>query len=250
MHKRSLIGIAGAVIAVAVLLGVMVWQGVALGSANAAFAQGAATATPAAQAPTGQGNHSTSGRPDWSAYVDAFWSALAKQFGLSTTDTKTKVTAAEKDVIEQMVTDGKLTRAQADQMEQGLSTSTPFVPFLRGGKGGRVGGPHGDFLNNTATLEAVAAALNMKPADLIAQLQAGKTLADIATAQNVDQAKVKQAIIDATKAQIQKEVQDGIITQAQADQQLANLTPEKIDLTQIRGFGGWGHGPRGGGNNP
>ena len=55
----------------------------------------------------------------------------------------------------------------------------------------------------------------------------------------MDQATVKQAIINAAKAQIQREVQDGILTQAQADSMTANLTPDKIDLTHTFGRWGW-----------
>ena len=49
------------------------------------------------------------------------------------------------------------------------------------------------FLSNTLLNDA----LNLKLADLTSQLRGGKTLADIGKAQHVDQAKVKQAIIDA-----------------------------------------------------
>ncbi len=108
------------------------------------------------------------------------------------------------------------------------------------GRGFGNGGFYGGFGfggGSTAQLEAVAKALNMNPSDLVSQLYAGKTLADVATAQKVDQNTVKQAIINTRSAEIDREVTDGLLTQAQANGLKANWTPDKIDLTRIRFFG-------------
>lgn len=249
MARGKIVGLGVALMLAGAAFGFVLWQGANQGGASVAFAQGGSTATPTAP---------TSGTPPaqgaWADMASAFWNALATKLGLTADNLKSDVVAAEKDVIEKAVTDGKLTRAQADQLEQRLSTDTPLVPFfggLHGGLEGRGrGGPGfvGRHLGGLNTLEAIATVLNLKPADLNAQLASGKTLADIAKAQNVDEAKVKQAIIDADKPQIQREVQDGLITQAQADQRLANLTPDKIDLTQMPRDGrpqGGPFGPRG-----
>ncbi len=255
-NKSRWLGLGVGVLLIVAAFGLVFWQEQGLHYSGVALAQGASTATPVApqKAPGGQNNQT---QPN--AYVDAFWNALAGKLGISVDDLKSKTIASEKDVIEQMVKDGKLTRAQADKLEQSLNTNQPFVPFFGKrpfpgypgqfpngkpgngprGNGGRFGfGPYFN-LDRVAELEAVAQALNMKPADLQAQIKSGKTLADIATAQNVDQAKVKQAIIDATKTEIQREVTDGLLTQAQADSILSNLTPDKIDLTRMP-FGRWG----------
>lgn len=238
MSKGRLVGLGVALMLAGTAFSFVLAQGTTTGGANVALAQGGTTPTPTAPqtAPPAQGT--------WADMANAFWTALASKLGISADTLKSDVVAAEKDVIEQAVTSGKLTRAQADELEQRLSTSTPLVPFF-GGMHGGPGGPdrggvglHGGSLGGVNTLEAVATALNMKPADLSAQLQSGKTLADIAKAQNVDQAKVKQAIIDAAKAEIQREVQDGLITQAQADQRLSGLTADQIDLTRMPWLGG------------
>ncbi len=242
------------------------WQEQGLKNSGVALAQTAPTATPAPKQV--QPNGPTPQQAQKNQYSDAFWTALAKQLNTTVDDLKTKVVAAEKDVIEQMVTDGKITRAQADQMEQNLNTNQPFgfgrgVPF-GGGRGNRGVGPYGQRpngqtpngngrpfgfgpgfdMNSTAMIEALSKVLNMQSSDLVSQLRSGKTLADLATTQKVDQATVKQAIIDTRKAEIQREVTDGLLTQAQADQMIANLTPDKIDLTKVffgRGVGRWGH---------
>jgi membrane-bound lytic murein transglycosylase B len=245
MTKSRWIGLAFGVLLILAASALVLWQGVTYTNAGTALAQTAPTATPAPQgkSPAAQGTAND--------LVTAFWNALASKLGISVDTLKSAFADAEKAAIEQAVKDGKLTRAQADKMEQRLNANTPngFAPFFRGLRGGiGKGGPGKGFgfgfrggpLGGVSTLEAVANVLNLKPADLTTQLRSGKTLADIAKAQNVDEAKVKQAIIDAAKAQIQQEVQDGVLTQAQADQILSRLTPDKIDLTRTRGFGVWG----------
>lgn len=190
-----------------------------------------------------------------SEMLNAFWSSLASRLGLSVDDLKAKVVEAQKKAIAQAVTAGTLTRAQADEIEQRMGTDPQAVPFLhefRGGPGGHgngapangVVGIRSGIPGSLDMLAAVATALNLKPADLSAQLQSGKTLAEITKAQNVVEATVKQAIVDAAKAQIQRELEYGVITQAQADQRLSILTVDRIDLTHLQGFGSLGRGPQ------
>ncbi len=253
MTKSRLLGLGIGVVLIVAALGLAVFQGAPLmNTAASALAQAPSTPTPTAP------NSTPNQKPAQGTFADiatAFWNALASKLGISTDTLKSDVTDAQQAAIEQAVKDGKLTRAQADRMEQNLNSNAPFAPFGFGFGRGFRGGPKngnppvtprgtapfpfvGGFLANASELEAVANALNMKPADLTAQIKSGKTLADIATAQKVDQATVKQAIIDAVKAQLQREVQDGIITQAQADQVMTNLTPDKIDLTRLPFRGG------------
>jgi hypothetical protein len=84
----------------------------------------------------------------------------------------------------------------------------------------------------TDTLEAVANALGMKPADVTSALRSGKALTDLAKQQNVDEAKVKAAIADAEKAALDRAVKDGFITKERADALKAKIDPSKIDLNR------------------
>ncbi len=255
-NKARFIGLGIGVLLIAAALGVVLLQGPGLTTAGTALAQSAPTATPKAPAQQGGQNPSAPAKSNLSTYVDAFWAALAKRLGISVDTAKSQVTASEKDVIEQMVKDGKLTRAQADRIEQNLNNNGGAGGlFLRGfpGRGvpggrfgqtgpGQNGGKWFGFWGSTAELEAVARVLKLDPSALTSQLKSGKTLADIATAQNVDQAAVKQAIIDTAKAEIQRQVQDGVLTQAQANTMSANLTLDKIDLTRMPFRGGFFRG--------
>ena len=91
---------------------------------------------------------------------------------------------------------------------------------------------HGMFGGSLEQLEAVAQVLKLDGKALIEQMAQGKTLAEIAKAQNVDEAAVKQAIIDARTAQIDQLLKYGLISQVQAEQMKAQLTPDKIDLSR------------------
>ena len=241
MTKARWIGLAAGIVLVLALFGVVVWQGGTLSTtAGTAFAQ-APTTTPTAK----NGN--------LGQWMDAFWQAFAKRLGISVDDAKSKAQGAEKDVIDQMVKDGKLTQAQADKLKQAIDSGQGIVPFfghgrldpgtLPNGKGRGPGNgqPFGGMMFRalgTDELEAVAKVVKLTPADLQAQFKAGKTLADVAKAQGVTEDAVKQSIIDTAKARYDRLVADGLMTKDQADKAKANLDPAKIDLTKIPFRGG------------
>ncbi len=236
--KLRIVAVMAGVMVVLGVLGGMAWQGVSLLNGGVAFAQGP-TVTPT----TGT---STTGAPqppaDVLAAAESFWKNLASQLGIQENDLKSKAVAAEKAVIDQAVADGNLTADQATQLKAQLDQNGPSAPEIlgrhggRGGPGGK-GGPGGPGGHGQGAgldeIEAVAKVLNLKPADMLTQIQSGKTVADLAKSQNVSETTVKQAYIDAVKAHLAREVQDGLLTQAQADQQTTNLTLDKVDLTQL-----------------
>ena len=166
-----------------------------------------------------------------------FLQALANKFGVSVPTLQQNFADARKDALNQAVKQGLITQAQADKMLQRLQNAPATAPFnFRSGakfgfqKGLARGAVRG-FLGPDV-LEQVASSLNMKPADVTAALKAGKTLADLAKQQQVDEIKVKTAIVNAEKAALDRAVKDGLVTQAAADKRKANLDPNKIDLTK------------------
>ena len=166
-----------------------------------------------------------------------FLQALANKFGVSVPTLQQNFADARKDALNQAVKQGLITQAQADKMLQRLQNAPATAPFnFRSGakfgfqKGLAKGAVRG-FLGPDV-LEQVASSLNMKPADVTAALKAGKTLADLAKQQQVDEIKVKTAIVNAEKAALDRAVKDGLVTQAAADKRKANLDPNKIDLTK------------------
>jgi hypothetical protein len=261
MTRSRWIGLSIGLVLILAAFGVVAWQSRTLtvsAGQNVALAQGAATATPTAspQTPNAAPTVTTS------AIGDAFWTALAAKLGVSVDTLKADALQVRKDMLDQAVKDGRITQAQADQLKNQLDANKLIAPIYIGpGVKGQPGpgfrgrgygqppapglrgpafrGPGFGFGFGSAELEAVGKAVNLSPSDLVTQLRGGKTLADIAKAQNVDQATVKQAIIAARKAEIDREVADGLITRAQATALESSLTPDNIDLTRMPFFFGF-----------
>ncbi|MBF8265559.1 MAG: hypothetical protein HW384_1423 [Dehalococcoidia bacterium] len=86
---------------------------------------------------------------------------------------------------------------------------------------------------DSATLNRVATALGITPAELTTQLQSGKTLAQVSKDKNVATDKVVEAILAPYKDQLQLRVKYGYITQAQADLSLTTAKQQsEITLNQ------------------
>jgi len=101
---------------------------------------------------------------------------------------------------------------------------TPGAPY-----GWHGGGPGFGFWGGgpSVVFDAAAEALGLTPEQLFSELRAGNSLADIAEAQGVDLQAVYDAMnatrVEAMKTAIQQAVEDGRLTQAQADWILQGL---------------------------
>ena len=273
MTTTRWIGIGAGILLMLTALGLVVWQGANSTNINGvAFAQADTTATaqPAAtatvQASQGITPTQTTTAPNATASTsnigDAFWAILAGKLGVNVDDLKSKAVDSRKEMIDQAVKDGRTTQSEADSIKGKLDANGLIAPIYLGrgangttpsqtpnqfpGRFGR-GGPFfgmrgGGFYPGIGLdgLDSVAKSLNLSSADLVKQLRDGKTLADIAKAQNVDEATVKQAIITARNAQLDREVQLGILTQDQADALKKLITVDNIDLS--RKYFGFGFG--------
>jgi hypothetical protein len=117
------------------------------------------------------------------------------------------------------------------------------------GRGGnQCGGLMGHWGDSTNSLVAVAAdVLGMEQADLVAELQADKAIAQVAQERGVDPQTIVDAFI-AIRAEILAEaVANGCITQEQADLMLAHLAEEAAARVYEPFSPGGGHGQGGGG---
>ena len=166
--------------------------------------------------------------------------AKAKNIDLSVISSA--LLADEKTRVAQAVTDGKLTQAQADtrlaaapaRITMMLNSTQPQGGFGdHGGKGG-------------ASLAVAAKALGIDEATLKTELQAGKTIADVAKAKNIDPSVVSSALLADEKTRVAQAVTDGKLTQAQADTRLATAQTRITDMLNGKlPVGGPGkHGPK------
>ena len=126
-----------------------------------------------------------------------------------------------KTALDALVADGTITQAQEDAILAGLKAQLPTLgdgkfpgPGGMGGPGmGRGGRGHGGFGEpgfggRGAGLDAAATALGITTDELKTELQAGKTIADVATEKGVDVQTVIDAIVAAETANITERVTD------------------------------------------
>ena len=185
--------------------------------------------------------------PPTNALEQTFWQSLANRLGVTIDRLTQAVKDAAKDTIASALQGGSITQQQADALNQRADQWQPGQGLPLGGKGGRGhGGGERGGVGGPESLDAAAQALGMTSADLMAQLQSGKTLADIAQAKGVSQDAVKQAIVAAKKAEIDAAVTAGRLTADQAAQMKTQIDQQAISLdlnNLLRGHGFEG-GPR------
>ncbi len=169
-------------------------------------------------------------------YAQVFLDKLAGILHLTPTQTQDALKQAEKQTVDQMLADGRITKAQADAMKARIDAGQGLGPA--GGFGFKPGGFGADRTVmrdlRTAEMNAVASALHMSTSDLKSALRSGKSLSDLETQQGVSDSAVKSAVHNAAKGVLDKAVKAGTVTQAQEDAVLA-----RIDA------GGFGFGHKG-----
>ncbi len=138
-----------------------------------------------------------------------------------------------KQALAGLVTDGTLTQAQADSVASTLAEAAP----PHGGHGwGR--GHHG------RGLSVAAEALGLSVGELRAAAREGKTLAEVAAEQGVEQDVLVDALVAAAQERLATAVETGRLTQEQADARAADLeTRISESLDEVHRPGG--HRPRG-----
>jgi uncharacterized protein YaiL (DUF2058 family) len=170
---------------------------------------------------------------------------VANQLGVTPQRLTNAFKTAMKNRIEQAVKDGRLTQAEGNRLKAEVDRQS--VPML--GPGFRHGGP-GHFHREHHGLEAAAKYLGLTEAALRTQLESGKTLAQVAR----DRDKTIDGLVDALmvekRTRIQQEVEDGRLTQAQANEFLEGLEARVTDKVNGRFAPRFGHGFRRGGEMP
>ena len=176
------------------------------------------------------------------AYENIFLDAFAKRLGVTVDAIKNAYAGALGDTLNQAVQDGKITQNQADQIQnkyQNMQNKAAlpgfFLPFERGlGRFERRGAGRFGFGVREFGVASFAKALNMPEADLISELKSGKTIADIAAEKNINLDQVKTSVLNDIKARLDQAVQNGNLTQNQADniyQQASNRIDNLMNQT-------------------
>jgi len=158
--------------------------------------------------------------------------------------------AAEQDRLDALVTDGRLTQEQADALSADLEERVtdlvngdlaPF-PLLGPGFGpGEIGWPGhvrlpgligdlGPWGLVDGPIEVAADTIGIDASALLARLAEGSTIAEVAQAHDVSVAEVVDAIVASMRARLDAAVENGWMTQDEADEISEDLQERVTDL--------------------
>jgi hypothetical protein len=172
-----------------------------------------------------------------SASPSAFLDAVAKHLGISSDELRDATKAAAIDQVNAALAEGQITKEQADELKSEIEAGEwppffgppplrEFPPFfgppLRRGFDDHFRGP-GDHLS------AAADYLGLTFDELLDRLD-GKSLADVARAEDKSVDGLEQAIVDAAKKDLDEAVAEGDLTQEEADAMLERLRAGIDDL--------------------
>ncbi|MCA1656969.1 MAG: hypothetical protein LC713_04565 [Actinobacteria bacterium] len=149
----------------------------------------------------------------------------AKRLDVTPDKLRDALAAAEDDQLDHAVMDGKLTQHQADAINDRRRQSGRVL----GGPGGLRGlhrgcGRRGGRAHfGGAVFPSLAGALGISNAQLRSQLRDGKSIADIAKAQNKLLDDVRASLKSDARTRLDKAVADGDLTRAQADRMLDHV---------------------------
>jgi hypothetical protein len=146
----------------------------------------------------------------------------AQQLGVAPSALSAALKKALENRVDAAVAAGRLTKAQGDELKQRIESGN--LPLFAGpGLGFHREGVFGG-------LDAAATYLGLTEAQLRTQLESGKSLADVAKAQNKSVDGLVQALVDAAKKKLDSAVAAGRLTRTQADSILADLKSRITDF--------------------
>jgi polyhydroxyalkanoate synthesis regulator phasin len=174
----------------------------------------------------------------------------AKQLGIDPRKLSDALENALEERVDASVAAGQLTREQGEALKQRIESGEYplFLPAalregLHFGFGFGSGLKPGGSLFE-AKLDGAADYLGLTEAQLLDELQDGKTLAEVAKAHGKTAAGLIQAMYDSAKQQLDQAVKDGKLTQSQADKIASDLKARITDLVNSEMFAritGFGH---------
>ncbi|KGM09081.1 hypothetical protein N868_04535 [Cellulomonas carbonis T26] len=164
--------------------------------------------------------------------------SAAEDDGSSTTTGRVE---AIRDALADLVDDGTLTDEQADRVAETLDGSAALAPGRGGGMGPGFGHSRGLGLGHARglALDVAAETLGLTTDDLRTALaEDGATLASVAQAQGVDEDALVAALVAAATEHLAAAVEEGRLTQEEADERAAQLTERFTALVDQEAVGG------------
>jgi hypothetical protein len=174
---------------------------------------------------------------------DAYLNDLAGRLQVSRDKLDSALKGAFEDRLDAAVKAGRLTQSEADNIKKKVEQSgvVPGVgagpPILGKDFGPGAPGPGFDFkfgFGFGAAADDVAKYLGLTTAQLRQQIESGKSLADVAKAQNKSLDGLKDEIKSAAKTQLDQAVKDKKLTQEQENSMLDKLNASIDDLVNAK----------------
>lgn len=165
---------------------------------------------------------------------EALLRGAAQRLNVEPEELRSALEGAFGDQLDRAVAGGKLTREQADRIEQQVREhGLPLGGPLHGPDHHvMLAGPGGPF---GIGLDAAADYLGLTRAQLGRKLMSGRTLAQIASAEGTSVDGLEQALLDAAASELDRAVADGDLTDEQRDQMLRRLEEHVDDLVAGKG---------------
>jgi hypothetical protein len=167
-----------------------------------------------------------SGTFDPKAEQQAFLNDAAGRLGVTSSKLEDALKQAALDRVDAALAAGRITQAQANEMKAAINAGKLPIGIPGAGPGFR----HGPGFRGGDFLDAAATYLGLTDDQLRTQLESGKSLADVARAQNKSVDGLKQAIIAAVQSKLDQAVKDGRLTSDEESQILAKLKASIDDL--------------------
>lgn len=167
----------------------------------------------------------------------SFLDSVAKHLGISSERLEDATKAAAIDQVDEALQAGKLTQEQADELKSRIE-SGDFPGFLAPGFFGFRGhgpgfGPDGHHLLFDDKLSSAAEYLGLTEAALRAQLEDGKSLADVAKEKGRPVQGLKDAILAGARSNLDDAVADERLTREQADAIYARLESSIDEIVRV-----------------
>jgi hypothetical protein len=160
-------------------------------------------------------------RVDLGAEQKAFLDDVAKRLNVTRDQLDAAIKGAAEARVDAAVAAGKLTTEQGEALKKRLANGLPALGA--GPLHGPPGGMRGHHMGLGFRLDAAADYLGLTDAELHEQLRDGKSLADVAKAQNKSVDGLKAALKRAVTAELDEAVKDKRLTEAQKSKILADV---------------------------
>jgi hypothetical protein len=175
----------------------------------------------------------------------------AEQLGVEPSELSKALKEALKNRVDAAVEAGRLTEEQAAELKERIDAGD--VPLIAFGFGHHGAGHHHVLFDG---FDTAASYLGLTEAELRSRLDDGKTLAEVAKAEDKTVDGLVNAMVAAARQDLNQAVEDGRLTDAQRDEIASSLTERVTELVNrdlpgppgVGGRGPWGPPPAGGSN--